>query len=61
MRVGDALRFQPCDPMQAVEAAWEREARNNNLTAIIKAGRLSFTQRLWMNNLISGVVDEDIL
>lgn len=56
MRAGDSFRFARLEPRQAVEIARQRNAQVEVLKLQIQENRLSFTQRLWISNLISGAV-----
>lgn len=55
-RVGDSLRFKAICAEAANKAARARHAFLEDLDAQIKAGRISLEQKLWRNNLISGVI-----
>lgn len=56
LRAGDQVRFKPVSASEAVKAARDKAAKMDKLFEQIKAARVSLEQRLWSNNLISGMV-----
>jgi len=57
-RVGESIRFQPCEPMEAVKAARESAALVEKLKAKIIETRQGLEYKLWNSNLISGAVKD---
>ena len=56
LRAGDSVRFKAVPVEAAVRAAREKAAQLAALEEQIKAARVSLEQRLWNNNLISGMI-----
>ncbi|MEP5760586.1 MAG: biotin-dependent carboxyltransferase family protein [Litoreibacter sp.] len=59
-RVGDTFRFKAVSPQEANKAARDRAGLLMRLNTQIQEQRISLEQRLWTENLISGVIGPDV-